>query len=75
LASGSHLLQHSALLSVLSGHVATRAGAGLVLCDLPFPGSAFTWTLYWHRRNDASRAQKWLRARLAEAAAQFGIVG
>jgi DNA-binding transcriptional LysR family regulator len=61
-----HLLQDSALLSVLYGHLATRAGAGLVLCDLPFPGSAFTWSLYWLRRNDASRAQQWLRARLTD---------
>jgi DNA-binding transcriptional LysR family regulator len=67
-----HLLQGSALLSVVSERLAARAGAGLVRRDLPFSSHSFSWSLYWHRRNDGSPAQAWLRARLADAAAACG---
>lgn len=64
-----HLLRHSAMVSVMSEHLARRAGEGLLLQELPFDSDHFNWSLYWHRRHDATPAQRWLRAKLFEAAA------
>jgi DNA-binding transcriptional LysR family regulator len=62
------MLRTSSLLSVMSEHLAQRAGDGLVLKSLPFAGGHFVWSLYWHRRNNASLAQRWLRDQLVKAA-------
>jgi DNA-binding transcriptional LysR family regulator len=63
-----HLLRHSTMVSVLSEHLALRCEPGLVCHDLPFASSNFSWSLYWHRRNEATPAQRWLREKLTEAA-------
>ncbi|MGB3415086.1 MAG: LysR family transcriptional regulator [Mesorhizobium sp.] len=39
----------------------------LVSCELPFASSAFSWSLYWHRRHDRNPAIRWLRESLRMA--------
>lgn len=67
-----HLLRHSSMVSVMSEHLARQAGDGLISLELPFDSAHFNWSLYWHRRNDATPAQRWLRAKLFDAAASVG---
>lgn len=66
-----HLLRHSSMVSVMSEHLANLAGDGLSLHELPFDSAQFNWSLYWHRRNEATAAQRWLRAKLFEAATRI----
>lgn len=70
-----HLLRQSTMISALSERLAERAGVGLACRDLPFPSDSFNWSLYWHRRHDATPAQTWLRTLLAKAAADLGGAG
>lgn len=63
-----HLLRYSSMVSVMSEHMAKRAGEGLKVHELPFDSAHFNWSLYWHRRNDGTPAQRWLRSKLFEAA-------
>lgn len=62
------LLSDSSMVSVLSERYAKLVGAGLVLHGLPFPGTDFNWSLYWHRRYDATPVHCWLREMLNETA-------
>lgn len=39
----------------------------LACCELPFASSAFSWSLYWHRRQDRNPAIRWLRESLRMA--------
>ncbi|MCG9494471.1 LysR family transcriptional regulator [Acinetobacter pittii] len=61
------LLRHSSMISVMSEHLAIKAGRGLIYKDLPFESDKFSWSMYWHRRNDATPAQNWLREKILEA--------
>lgn len=64
-----HLLRSSTMVSVLSERLFERAGTGLARRDLPFSSDIFSWSLYWHRRNDVAPAQRWLRAKFDETVA------
>ena len=64
-----HLLRRSTMVSVLSERLFERAGTGLAHRDLPFSSDVFSWSLYWHRRNDGAPAQRWLRAKFDETVA------
>lgn len=63
------VLRHSSMIAVISEHLAKRA-EGLVLKQPPFDNMDFSWSLYWHRRYESSPAHRWLRAKLAVAAAE-----
>jgi DNA-binding transcriptional LysR family regulator len=39
--------------------------------ELPFKSAPFDWMMYWHRRYDQSRANRWLRDQVAEVCAQL----
>jgi DNA-binding transcriptional LysR family regulator len=39
--------------------------------ELPFKSAPFDWMIYWHRRYDQSRANRWLRDQVAEVCAQL----
>jgi len=40
----------------------------LAIRDLPFASDPFEWSMYWHRRHDASEDLIWLRSIVSEAA-------
>lgn len=63
------VLRHSSMIAVISEHLAKRA-EGLVLKQPPFDNMDFCWSLYWHRRYESSPAHRWLRVKLAAAAAE-----
>ncbi|MBN3821340.1 LysR family transcriptional regulator [Paraburkholderia sp. Se-20369] len=50
-------------------HALSLDDARLVIRELPLPMEPVTWSLYWHRRYDASNAHAWLRNCIAEVAA------
>jgi len=57
-----HVLKTTDLLAVMPGHLATALmDDGLRMEDLPFKSAPFHWMMYWHRRHDQSRANRWLR--------------
>ena len=43
------------------------AGDTLTVRDLTLPTTPFDWTIYWHRRNEANDALRWLRGKLRAA--------
>lgn len=56
------ILRETDLIAVISSKLAARFTAGaLTVKPLPFFSAPFSWTIYWHRRNDNSIPQKWLR--------------
>lgn len=57
-----HVLKTTDLLAVMPGHLATALiDDGLRMEELPFKSAPFHWMMYWHRRHDQSRANRWLR--------------
>jgi len=57
------------LVSVMSERVArTFMGTGTVMRPLPYASEHFSWTMYWHRRHEHSRAHQWLRQGLSKCA-------
>ncbi|WP_264757564.1 LysR family transcriptional regulator [Acinetobacter sp. ANC 4173] len=62
------LLRHSSMISVMSEHLVKKAGRKLIYKELPFDSDKFNWSMYWHRRNDATPAQCWLRSKIMEVA-------
>lgn len=52
-------------------HALSLADDRLVIRELPLALEPLTWSVYWHRRHDASAAHTWLRARITEAAASL----
>lgn len=60
------VLASTDLLAVMSERAARHfVGSGTVVRPLPFPAEQFSWTMYWHRRYEHSRAHVWLREHLA----------
>ncbi len=49
-------------------HALSLDDARLVIRELPLPMEPVTWSLYWHRRYDASNAHAWLRNCIVEVA-------
>jgi DNA-binding transcriptional LysR family regulator len=49
-------------------HAQSLGDRRLVIHELPLPVEPVTWSLYWHRRHDASNAHAWLRNCIAEVA-------
>jgi DNA-binding transcriptional LysR family regulator len=67
------LLRRGDLLAVVSRRFAAlHRDDGIVVRPLPFATPCFDWMLYWHRRNDGSPAQRWMREEIARACAQLG---
>lgn len=67
------VLAASDLVAVMPARLAEALAAGsLVVRELPLAAAAFDWRLYWHRRDDASPPNVWLRERLAEVAGSIG---
>lgn len=57
-----HVLKRTDLLAVMPRHLAAvLMDDDLRMEDLPFESAPFDWNLYWHRRNDQSNANGWLR--------------
>jgi DNA-binding transcriptional LysR family regulator len=44
----------------------------LAIRDLPFASEPFEWSMYWHRRHDASQDLGWLRSVFSEAVQGLG---
>lgn len=64
-----HVLRGSSLLSVMPRRLAfAMVAEDLVIRDLPFASDSFEWSMYWHRRHDASQDLIWLRSIFTEAA-------
>ncbi|WP_323120154.1 LysR family transcriptional regulator [Burkholderia alba] len=49
-------------------HASSLGDARLVIRELPLAMEPVTWSLYWHRRHDASNAHAWLRQCIVEIA-------
>lgn len=62
------LLRHSSMISVMSEHLVKKAGRKLIYKELPFDSDEFKWSMYWHRKNENTSAQSWLRSKIIEAA-------
>jgi DNA-binding transcriptional LysR family regulator len=57
-----HVLKQTDLLAVMPGHLAmTLMDNDLQMFDVPFRSEPFSWMMYWHRRNDRSNPNRWLR--------------
>ncbi len=57
-----HVLKKTELLAVIPGHLAQALmDDGLRMEELPFQSVPFHWMMYWHRRYDQSKANRWLR--------------
>lgn len=63
------ILRQSDLLAVVPPHL-VRGQGGLAVRELPFAVREYSELLLWHERSHADPVQKWLRAQLAEAAAE-----
>jgi DNA-binding transcriptional LysR family regulator len=56
------ILQETNMVSVISKKLAARFSQELLSVQpLPFHSAPFSWTIYWHRRNDNSLPHKWIR--------------
>lgn len=68
-----HVLRNSSLLSVMPRRLAfAMVAEDLAIRDLPFASDPFEWSMYWHRRHDASRDLNWLRSIFVDAARDLG---
>ena len=64
-----HVLRDSDLLSVMPRRLAfSMVAEDLAIRDLPFASEPFEWSMYWHRRHDASPDLNWLRSIFVDAA-------
>jgi len=64
-----HVLRDSNLLSVMPRRLAfAMVTEDLAIRDLPFASEPFEWSMYWHRRHDASQELNWLRSVFSDAA-------
>jgi DNA-binding transcriptional LysR family regulator len=65
-----HVLKKTDLLIVMPGRLAAALNDdGLVARDLPFESAPFDWMMYWHRRHDQGKANRWLREELRQVCA------
>jgi DNA-binding transcriptional LysR family regulator len=63
-----HVLKKTELLAVIPGHLAQALmDDGLRMEELPFQSVPFHWMMYWHRRYDQSKANRWLRDQVRQA--------
>ncbi|TFV49676.1 LysR family transcriptional regulator [Bradyrhizobium niftali] len=63
-----HVLRDSDLLSVMPRRLAfAMVAEDLAIRDLPFASDPFEWSMYWHRRHDASQDLNWLRSIFVDA--------
>lgn len=46
-------------------------GTGTIMRPLPYASEQFSWTMYWHRRYERSRAHQWLRESLKSVAGEM----
>lgn len=68
-----HVLKESDLLSVMPRRLAfAMVSEDLAIRDLPFASEPFEWSMYWHRRHDASQDLGWLRSVFSEAVQGLG---
>jgi len=68
-----HVLRESDLLSVMPRRLAfAMVSEDLAIRDLPFASEPFEWSMYWHRRHDASQDLGWLRSVFTEAVQGLG---
>ncbi|MDX2201775.1 MAG: LysR family transcriptional regulator [Hyphomicrobiaceae bacterium] len=59
------VLKRTDLLAVMPRQLAaTIVDGDLKTLELPFRSAPFAWMMYWHRRNDQSKAIQWLRAHI-----------
>jgi DNA-binding transcriptional LysR family regulator len=57
-----HVLKQSDLIAVMPGLLAeTLMDGALQMCEVPFKSAPFSWMMYWHRRHEQSKANRWLR--------------
>ena len=66
------VLKSTDLLAVMPGHLAAALiDDELRMAELPFPSAPFDWRLYWHRRHDQSKANRWLRDQVAHVCTEL----
>jgi DNA-binding transcriptional LysR family regulator len=68
-----HVLKQADLFAVMPGHLATALmDDDLRMAELPFRSAPFDWMLYWHRRHEQSKANRWLRDQITTVCAGLG---
>jgi DNA-binding transcriptional LysR family regulator len=68
-----HVLKKTDLLAVMPGHLAQALmDNGLRMEELPFQSAPFHWMMYWHRRYDQSKANRWLRDQVKQVCSRLG---
>jgi DNA-binding transcriptional LysR family regulator len=68
-----HVLKKTDLLAVMPRHLASALmDDELRMEELPFQSAPFHWMMYWHRRHDQSKANRWLRDELRQVCADLG---
>jgi DNA-binding transcriptional LysR family regulator len=65
------LVREGTLLAVVSQRFAALHHDGIVVRPLPFASPPFDWMLYWHRRNDRSPPQRWMREEIVRSCAEL----
>ncbi|MDB5605322.1 MAG: LysR family transcriptional regulator [Bradyrhizobium sp.] len=68
-----HVLKKTDLLAVMPGHLAAvLMDDELRMEELPFRSAPFHWMMYWHRRYDQSKANRWLRDQVRQVSTELG---
>jgi len=68
-----HVLKKTDLFAVMPGHLAAALmDEDLRMAELPFRSAPFDWMLYWHRRHEQSKANRWLRDQITTVCAGLG---
>lgn len=66
------ILKQTDLLAVMPGLLAAaQMDDDLRMLELPFRSEPFEWMMYWHRRYDQSKANRWLREELRQVCAKL----
>lgn len=62
------LLKGTDLVATLPARLSDRLMTGFAQCPVPFDVPLLHYSLFWHRRTDASPSHRWVRDRIIEAA-------
>jgi DNA-binding transcriptional LysR family regulator len=68
-----YTLKKTDFFAVMPRHLAMALmDEDLRMVELPFRSAPFDWEMYWHRRHDQSKANRWLRDQIGAACAGLG---
>jgi len=66
------VLKKTDLVAVMPGYLAAALmDSDLRMEEVPFKSAPFQWMMYWHRRYDQNRPNRWLRDQIAQVCAEL----